>query len=117
MTREETAKLLAVMKAAWPRTKIEDPDAMVSAYALGLRNVDYDDAEQAVADCIEGRCQSRSSAATSACGDKKCSEAQYCEQFVGGPAGSEPSYTCRPLGDCQDCACLNVIGCGAGSPN
>jgi hypothetical protein len=65
----------------------------------------------AVADCIEGRCQSRSSAATSACGDKKCSEAQYCEQFVGGPAGSEPSYTCRPLGDCQDCACLNVIGC------
>jgi len=64
-----------------------------------------------VADCIEERCQSRSTVATSACGDKKCTEAQYCEQFVGGPAGSEPSYTCRPLGECQDCACLNVIGC------
>ena len=68
-------------------------------------------ATTAVADCIEERCQSRNSAATSACGDKKCTEAQYCEQFVGGPAGSEPSYACRPLGDCQDCECLNVIGC------
>ena len=68
-------------------------------------------ATTAVADCIEGRCQSRNSATTSACGAQKCTEAQYCEQFVGGPAGSEPSYTCRPLGDCQDCACLNVIGC------
>jgi hypothetical protein len=65
----------------------------------------------AVADCIEGRCQSRNSALTTACGDKKCTEAQYCEEFVGGPAGSEPSYGCRPLGDCSDCACLNVIGC------
>jgi hypothetical protein len=65
----------------------------------------------AVADCIEGRCQSRNSELTTACGDKKCTEAQYCEEFVGGPAGSEPSYACRPLGDCRDCACLNVIGC------
>jgi hypothetical protein len=65
----------------------------------------------AVADCIEGRCQSRNSAATTGCGDKKCTEAQYCEQFVGGPAGSEPSYACRPLGDCQDCACVNPLGC------
>jgi hypothetical protein len=62
----------------------------------------------AIADCVEGRCQSRSSGATHACGDKKCTEAQYCEKFVGGVPDSEPSYACRPLGDCQDCACLNV---------
>lgn len=65
----------------------------------------------AVADCIEGRCRSRNSAVTRVCGDKKCTEAQYCEQLVAGPAGSEPSYSCRPLGECNDCACLNVIGC------
>jgi hypothetical protein len=65
----------------------------------------------AVADCVDGRCQSRNSAATTACGDKRCTEAQYCEELVAGPAGSEPSYACRPLGDCQDCACLNIIGC------
>jgi hypothetical protein len=65
----------------------------------------------AVADCVEGRCQSRNSAVTTTCGDKACTAAQYCEQSVGGPAGSEPSYSCRPLGDCDNCACLNVIGC------
>lgn len=65
----------------------------------------------AVAECVEGRCQSRNSEVTSSCGNQACTETQYCEQFVGGPAGSEPSYTCRPLGDCEDCACLNVVGC------
>jgi hypothetical protein len=65
----------------------------------------------AVADCIEGRCRSRESAVSAACGTTHCSQAQYCEEFVGGPAGSEPSYSCKPLGDCKACSCLNVIGC------
>jgi hypothetical protein len=53
MTNAEAAKLLAVMRAAWPRTKIEDPDATVKAYELGLRNVGYQDANTAVVSCIE----------------------------------------------------------------
>jgi hypothetical protein len=64
-----------------------------------------------VAECIEGRCQSRASTSTAACGQTRCSQAQYCEQLVAGPAGSEPSYVCKPLGDCKTCACLNLIGC------
>jgi hypothetical protein len=72
--------------------------------------IDFD-STAAVVDCVDGLCQSRNSAVTTTCGDKECTAAQYCEQFVGGPAGSEPSYSCRPLDGCRDCACLNVIGC------
>jgi hypothetical protein len=62
-------------------------------------------------ECVDQRCRSRNGDATMPCGDKACTADQYCSQFVGGPAGSEPSYSCLPLGDCQDCECLNVIGC------
>jgi hypothetical protein len=67
--------------------------------------------KDAVAECVDGRCRSRSSTPTIACGTQRCTQAQYCEELVGGPAGSEPSYACRPLGDCRDCACLNVTAC------
>ncbi len=68
--------------------------------------------------CVDKQCRSRNAGATAACGDKVCTATQYCSEFVGGPAGSEPSYNCMPLGNCQDCECLNVIGCqcsGSGS--
>ena len=53
MNQSETAKIVAILRASWPRTEIPDIEAMVTAYTLGLRNVEYADAEQAVADCIE----------------------------------------------------------------
>lgn len=53
MNLSETAKIVAILRASWPRTEIPDIDAMVTAYHLGLRSVDYAEAEQAVADCIE----------------------------------------------------------------
>jgi hypothetical protein len=52
MTRDDTAKLLTMMRAQWQRTKIEDADAMLSAYHLGLADVSYQDGEIAVASCI-----------------------------------------------------------------
>ena len=61
--------------------------------------------------CVDQRCQSRGTDAAAPCGEQTCTASQYCEEFVGGPAGSMPSYTCKPLGDCHDCACLNVVGC------
>lgn len=61
------------------------------------------------AKCVDNQCRSRSTATTFSCGaELTCTTTQYCSQFSGGPAGSEPSYGCLPLGDCQDCACLNV---------
>ena len=42
-----------MLRTAWPRTPVDDIDMMVNVYHLGLRTVDYADAEQAVADCIE----------------------------------------------------------------
>jgi hypothetical protein len=52
MTRDETARLLTMMRAQWQRTTIEDADAMLSAYHLGLADVSYQDGEIAVAACI-----------------------------------------------------------------
>ena len=71
----------------------------------------------AVADCVDGRCQSRNSAPTTACGPDACTEPHYCQEVTGGPAGSEPSYGCMPLGECRDCACLNLIGCQCSEAN
>lgn len=62
-------------------------------------------------ECVDGQCRSQSTNPTTACGDVVCSSEQYCYQFVGGPAGSEPSYSCMPLGDCRDCECLSTPGC------
>jgi hypothetical protein len=63
------------------------------------------------AECVDGRCRSRSPQPPTTCGDQTCTASQYCSQFVGGVPGSEPSYSCLPLGDCRDCACLNVGAC------
>ncbi len=67
--------------------------------------------EGARVDCIDKQCRSRNANETTACGDKACTADQYCYESVGGPAGSVPSYSCEPLGDCRDCACLNVTAC------
>lgn len=53
MTKSEAAKVVAILRATWPRTEMPDVESTVTGYWLGLRNVDYADAEQAVADCIE----------------------------------------------------------------
>lgn len=42
MTREETAQLLAMMKAVWPNHPMPEPDAMVMAYWMGLDDVSAD---------------------------------------------------------------------------
>lgn len=39
MTREETAQLVAMMKAAWPNHPTPEPEAIVMAYWLGLDDV------------------------------------------------------------------------------
>ena len=43
------------------------------------------------------------------CGDKVCAADEYCNEFVGGVPGSQPTYQCKPLNGCQDCECLEVV--------
>jgi hypothetical protein len=82
-----------------PRGKLLEDGTLVGAAAI------------TVADCIDGRCRSRSNQAARACGDQSCNATQYCHERTGGPVGSEPSYDCLPLGDCHDCGCLSMTGC------
>lgn len=42
MTREETAQLVAMMKAAWPNHPTPEPEAVVAAYWIGLDDVPAD---------------------------------------------------------------------------
>lgn len=53
MTKSEARKLIAIIRTAWPLADVEDVDAMVEVYHLGLRSVSYPDAEAAVVACIE----------------------------------------------------------------
>lgn len=53
MTKTEARKLVAIIRTAWPLAEVEDLDAMVEVYHLGLRKVSYPDAEAAVVACIE----------------------------------------------------------------
>lgn len=73
--------------------------------------IDFGSSAYAV-ECVAGRCRSHTTEETSACGPQlQCTSTQYCSELIGGPADSEPSYDCVPLGDCSDCSCLDVIGC------
>lgn len=47
MTREQTAKLLAMAKAMWPDHPTPDPEAMTTAYWMGLEDVSADAAAHA----------------------------------------------------------------------
>lgn len=42
MNREETAQLLAMMKSVWPNHPTPEPEAMVTAYWMGLDDVSAD---------------------------------------------------------------------------
>ncbi len=73
--------------------------------------VDFGDMS-VIADCIEGRCQSRHVNSVTPCGPLSCNETQYCREVTGGPVGAEPSYDCLGRGDCQTCACMQLSpGC------
>lgn len=71
------------------------------------------------AECVDHRCRSHSTAATSPCGPLlACTVTQYCSEFSGGASDSEPSYACQPLGDCRACSCLNIgAGCHCSEQN
>jgi hypothetical protein len=74
--------------------------------------VSWSDVDSIVAECSQGRCQSRVAGDTYACGTATCTSAQYCTVVYGGTPESTPSYSCSPLGGCSDCDCLAVsAGC------
>jgi hypothetical protein len=60
--------------------------------------------------CDDGSCRAHNTSATFECGTRLCTETQYCHVMFGGPADSEPSYSCFET-TCSDCSCLNAIGC------
>lgn len=75
--------------------------------------VDFASSDQIAAQCKDGTCSSRYAGDTFACGDRTCTDLQYCSIFTGGPAGSVPSYTCNYKGNlCNACSCVTVgAGC------
>lgn len=63
-----------------------------------------------VVGCVQGGCTSRYTGMWM-CGDRTCTADQYCSVVIGGPAGSDPSYSCVSLGACNTCDCLSSVGC------
>jgi len=66
--------------------------------------------------CDQGACGAHYRGETFECGTKQCVLTQYCRTTIGGPAGSEPSYTCYTT-DCTDCDCLDTAGCTCSADN
>jgi hypothetical protein len=72
--------------------------------------------EQAVVECVEGRCASRFDGPTFSCGPKKCTSDQFCMQSTGGPAGSPTTYACAHDPACaRSCASCSATGCTCNS--
>lgn len=74
----------------------------------------WDQVDQIKVECNGGRCRSYWPEGTFECGDGvRCTEDQICVTTNGGPAGSEPSYTCsNRVNGCSDCDCLEMAeGC------
>jgi hypothetical protein len=68
------------------------------------------------ATCDAGHCKAHSTGAF-ACGAEICTSQQYCSYSVGGPQGSEPSFSCVAT-TCSDCACLKPdSGCSCSAAN
>jgi hypothetical protein len=53
MERQEAAKLVRMIRAAWPRQDMGNTDDAITVYWLGLRRFSYPDVEQALVSCIE----------------------------------------------------------------
>ena len=72
--------------------------------------IDFTDTNYAV-ECSAGQCGSVYSGVKFACANTVCTQTQYCQIVIGGPAGSEPSGNCLSRGICNDCTCVNPVGC------
>jgi hypothetical protein len=53
MNRTDAAHVVAVLTATWPSHPIPDPDALVTAWAIGLDGIDLDEANDAIARWIQ----------------------------------------------------------------
>ena len=53
MTEQEVARIVAVLQATWPNHPIPNIDAMLTAWAIGLRGVGYELAMAAVEEWIQ----------------------------------------------------------------
>jgi hypothetical protein len=75
--------------------------------------VPWSEVDGIIVECVAGQCKSRWGGDVLECGDKKCIDRQRCDIFIGGPAGSAPSYSCGYLPPgCNDCSCIDGIGLG-----
>lgn len=72
--------------------------------------VPADMASTIVAECVNMSCRSKYGGKTFACGQKTCTDLQYCSVTTGGAVGSLPTYNCVPMGNCNSCACLPNSG-------
>ena len=72
--------------------------------------VPADMANTIVAECVNMTCRSKYGGKTFACGQKTCTDLQYCSVTIGGAAGTLPTYNCVPMGNCTSCACLPNSG-------
>lgn len=94
-------------------------DAQYPACGCASFGIELDDgtvvasAQEAVAACVNGQCESKYDGQTFACGPKTCTDVQYCTESSGGPAGSVPSFTCTEDPNCaKDCgSCTVSAGC------
>jgi hypothetical protein len=105
MTREETARVLAVMMAKWPNHPIPNPEATAAAYHLALEDVPYDAAMAAAAAWMKrsrffpAACELRELAVTAQWDLPSASEA-WAEVRRGlshGGVYREPEWSCLPL--------------------
>lgn len=71
-------------------------------------------ASEAVADCVNSKCESRYNGATFPCGSKTCTAVQFCYQGPGGSACDEDASCVKSCAGCSSaysaCACNSVEG-------
>ncbi|HVJ19811.1 MAG TPA: hypothetical protein VM686_30555 [Polyangiaceae bacterium] len=91
--------LLPLCGCAAQGTNLEDGTVM-----------DFNDTNYGV-ECLDGQCRSAYTGESFSCLTATCTATQYCQIVSGGPAGSEATGSCYPLGGCTDCTCINAVGC------
>jgi hypothetical protein len=107
MDKNETARLLSVLQAAWPNYAAPNPDATVAAYQLGLDDVPYEAAMAAAREWIKtGRFFPTASELRTIIAEKclgmPSPEDAWAEVMDGakhGIYGGQPGWSCRAIGE------------------
>lgn len=105
MTREETARVLAVLMAKWPNHPVPNPEATAAAYHLALDDVPYDAAMAAAAAWMKrsrffpAACELRELAVTARWALPSVAEAweEVRRGLSEGGIYREPEWSCLPL--------------------